>query len=76
MTAILQRNKGVLTVRGVSRRVFSSLAEYRMIYLSCAVVAALMIASFFLGNLAAYVSMFALAVYFFALAVYSTVKLM
>jgi uncharacterized membrane protein (UPF0136 family) len=72
----VQRKKGTITVRGTNYRVFSSLSNYNVIYLSCALVALFMIASFFLGNMAAYISMFALAVYFFALAVYSTVKLM
>jgi hypothetical protein len=71
-----QRGRGLMTIQGESVRVFSSLCHYWLIYLSCAVVAVVMLASFLFGNMAAFLSIFILAVYFFALAVYSTVKLM
>lgn len=73
---VLQKNGGVL-VRGEREfQVFPSGANYGMLYLSCGVVAAVLIAACFLGTAVAYYLIFALVAWLFVMAVYYTVKLM
>lgn len=73
---MLQKNGGTL-VRGERKfHIFPSGANYGMLYLSCGVVAAVLIAACFLGTAVAYYLIFALVAWLFVMAVYYTVKLM
>ena len=67
---------GALELGGRTVQVFQHGASYGMIYLTCAVVAAAVIAGFLLGSAAAYYLIFALVGWLFIMAVYYTVKLM
>lgn len=72
----LQKSDGVL-VRGEKRlHIFSHKANYGMIYLTCGIVAAVLIAACVLGTAVAYYLIFGLVAWLFVMAVYYTVKLM
>ncbi|NCB62223.1 MAG: hypothetical protein EOM52_01215 [Clostridia bacterium] len=72
----LQKNGGML-VRGEKKiHVFSRNANYGMLYLTCGIVAAVLIAACLLGTTVAYYLIFGLVAWLFVMAVYYTVKLM
>lgn len=73
---MLQSSGGVWKRKSGGVRVFSKNAGYWMIYLTCGLTAAAVIAGLLAGAAAAYYLMFALVAWIFAMAVYYTVKLM
>lgn len=72
----LQKNKGMLVLGEKHIHIFSRNANYGMLYLTCGVVAAVLIAACFLGTTVAYYLIFGLVAWLFVMAVYYTVKLM
>lgn len=72
----MQQNAGALGKGEKKLQIFQRNASYGMIYITCAVVAAALIAALILGTAAAYYLLFALVAWLFAAAVYYTVKLM
>ena len=70
----LQSGKGNLSVKGKTVEVFAKSAKYAMVYTTCGVVAAVMIAACFVGNMALLYGI--LAAWLLIMAVYYTVQLM
>ncbi len=71
---LLQSHKGVWSVKGKARAILSKSANYAMLYVTCALVAAVVIAALVLGALAVLYGV--LVAWLLILAVYYTVRLM
>lgn len=71
---LLQKNQGKLTVKGKLTRVLPKSANYAMLYVTCALVAAVVIAAAVLGGLTVLYGV--LVAWLLILAVYHTVRLM
>lgn len=76
VSRMAQTHGGLMNFRGKELRIFPKSAGYGMIYLTCGIVAAVLIAALVAGTAVAYYLMFALVAWIFVMAVYYTVKLM
>ena len=72
----MQKSGGVWKYKGKELRIFSKNAGFGLVYLTCGLVAAAVIAAVVGGPALAYYLMFALVAWVFVMAVYYTVKLM
>ncbi len=70
----LQTGDGALTVSGKTREIFSRSANYAMLYVTCGVVAAVLIAALVMGSVALLYGI--LVAWLLIMAVYYTVRLM
>ncbi len=71
----LKKGEGRLRSGENARQLLPKKTEYRLLYATLIIVALALIAALVFGSVAAYFALFVLAVYFFILAVYYTVKL-
>lgn len=71
-----QTHEGVVSLGGKKVSLFPKNAGYGMVYLTCGIVAAVLIAALVAGTAVAYYLMFGLVAWIFVMAVYYTVKLM
>ncbi|MEG2000150.1 MAG: hypothetical protein RR053_01980 [Evtepia sp.] len=73
---VLKKNHGILHFRGKEIAVFGSKANYSVLFLTCALTAAVSLAVLAFGTTFAYYAIFAIVVWLFVMAVYFTVRLM
>lgn len=71
-----QKNGGTLRIGGIRLRALSPNTGCGMVYLTCGIVAIVVVASLLLGTTIAYYTLFAVVAWDFVMAVYYTVKLM